>query len=213
LPGRRGRVTERSFYPTLIRAIQAAGGRGVSEINFNSEPDIVFELLDRQWLLSVKIDETPAVLKGAFIQYQRHKDESRLVHGLVVFLPGSVRRTPADEASLEQAVDEAHITCLIDTPDLKEEYRRITFQQALRRIVDEVGPKLEQRVQQSYPLKLVVAMLQQHVRDMMTTIQLSDPAMLRIITDPALLSGIGHLRRDQCAAPQMLPLIVRRSLA
>lgn len=71
------KVTERTFYPVLIEIIKRHGGAGASEVKINSEPDIVFELLDRRWLLGVKLGETIPILKQAFIQYQRHKEESK----------------------------------------------------------------------------------------------------------------------------------------
>ena len=40
------KVTERTFYPILIEVIKRYGGAGISEVSYNSEPDIVFELLE-----------------------------------------------------------------------------------------------------------------------------------------------------------------------
>src|SRR5437899_6162978 len=85
------RVTERSFYTDIKAVITTAGGSAVSEVTYNSEPDIIFDLIGREWVLSVKIGETPTLLKSAFIQYQRHKDESGRNHGLLLLLPESAR--------------------------------------------------------------------------------------------------------------------------
>lgn len=81
VPGPIAHVTERTFYPALIDYIKECGGSGVTELFFDSEPDSVFKLLNRDWLLSVKISERITTLKSGFIQYQRHKDERRLTHG------------------------------------------------------------------------------------------------------------------------------------
>lgn len=189
----RGRVTERTFYPALIDVIGDREGTGVSEVTFDTEPDIIFKLLGRDWLLGVKIDETPAILKSAFIQYQRHKEQSGYTHGLLLFLPPDARATGPTQSALANAVYTMQVTCLVDTPDLKAEFRGDTFPQMVTRLINEVGPKLEQRVEAAYPLRLVISLLQQQVKEMMNTITMTDPTMLRIITDRDLLAGIGQL--------------------
>ena len=65
------KVSERTFYPPLIEVIRLRGGQGVQEVQFNSVPDILFELGGHPWLLSVKIGESPAIIKEAFLQYLR----------------------------------------------------------------------------------------------------------------------------------------------
>ena len=190
MPSHRGRVTERTFYPVLIDEIRRRGGSAVSEVTFNSEPDIVFKLLDRDWLLSVKIGESPAILRSAFLQYQRHREDSGLSHGLLLFLPETVREAEPTEEGLLQTMLRAQSTLLVDTPVLKSQFRSATSR-LLYDLVNEVGPKLERRVEEAYPLRLVIALLQEHVKDMMGTITLSDPVMLRMITNRKLLSGIG----------------------
>jgi hypothetical protein len=192
MPARSGRVTERSFYPVLIEQIEQRGGTGVSEVTFNSEPDIIFSLLSREWLLSVKIGESPASLRSAFIQYHRHRDDSGRSHGLLLFLPEEVRGAEPTHEALVRALLSAQSTLLVDTPLLKAEYRGPTSR-LLYSLIDEVAPKLEQRAEGAYPLRLVITLLQEHLKQMMSTITLSDPMMLRIITDRKLLSGIGGL--------------------
>lgn len=59
----RPRVTERTFYDILVEIIRAKGGQGVQEVEYNSVPDIQFELGERSWLLSVKIGENPKIIK------------------------------------------------------------------------------------------------------------------------------------------------------
>jgi hypothetical protein len=193
MPQSRGRVTERTFYPALIDVIRDREGTGVSEVTFNTEPDIIFKLLGRDWLLGVKIDETPAILKSAFIQYHRHREQSGYTHGLLLFLPLDARAASPTQSALANAVYTMQVTCLVDTPDLKEEFRGGTFPQMVTRLINEIGPKLEQRAQQAYSLPLVISLLQQQVKEMMNTITLTDPAMLKIITDRDLLAGVGQL--------------------
>ena len=125
----KAQVTERTFYPALIDFIKAQGGSGVSEVSYISVPDIVFSLLGRDWLLSVKIGEDVSTLKSAFIQYQRHKEESQLNHGLILFFPTSVRAAKPTEQDVSSVVFKSPVTCLVDTPILKEEYRGLTFPQ------------------------------------------------------------------------------------
>lgn len=190
-------VTERTFYPALIDLIKAQGGSGVSEISYVSVPDIVFELLNRKWLLSVKVGEDVPILKSAFIQYQRHKDESGLNHGLILFLPNSIRSIKPTEHDVASAILTSPVTCLIDTPVLKEEYRNITFPQVLMRLISEVGDRLYKKVEKGFSLNFVISLLKQHVTDLMTTLSLSDPLLLRVVTDRKLLTGISHLKADQ----------------
>ena len=193
-----GQVTERTFYPVLMDIIRALGGSAVSEIEYpTSEPDIIFELLGRRWILSVKIGESLAIYKSAFIQYQRHKEDSRLESGLILFLPDTVRKTKVNQQAMTEAVNVTQVACIIDAPGLKEEYRGLPFPEVMDRLISEVGPKLAQQVQQAYPLKLVISLLQQHVSELMETVSLSDPEMMRVITDRKLLSGLSHLNAKE----------------
>lgn len=190
-------VTERTFYPALIDVIKAQGGSGVSEVSYISVPDIVFKLLDRDWLLSVKIGEDVPTLKSAFIQYQRHKDESGLNNGLILFLPVSIRATKPTAEDVTSAIFSSPVTCLVDTPILKEEYRNLTFPQVLFRLITEIGQRLEKNLEKGYSLKFVISLLKQHVSDLMDSVSLSDPVLLRVVTDRKLLTGISHLKADQ----------------
>jgi len=192
-----GGITERTLYPNLIKVIKERGGTGVSEIKINSQPDIVFDFRDRKWILSVKIGESISILKQAFIQYHRHKDESRINHGILLFIPDSIRAVEPEENAIDEALSKTKCTCLIDTPSIKEELRRITFQHILLQIEQEITPKLIRKEQKAYPLNTVISLLQQHVSDLMRNIALSDKEMLRIITDKKLLSEIGNLKEKE----------------
>jgi type I restriction-modification system DNA methylase subunit len=191
------KITERTFYPVLIEIIKRHGGTGISEVKYNSEPDIIFELLDRKWILGVKLGETIPILKSAFIQYHRHKDESKIDHGILLFLPEEARSIKPSESEILKAVSEKKCTCLIDTPDIKEELRAITFPQLLVKIEQEIFPRLKRRERKEYPLSTVILLLQQHVSETMQNIKLTDKEMLRVITDKKLLSEIGNLEKNE----------------
>ena len=55
---KKGRITEKSLYPPIIDLIKSSGGTGINKVKYNSEPDIVFDLLGYQWLMSVKVGDT-----------------------------------------------------------------------------------------------------------------------------------------------------------
>ena len=42
-----GKSTERTYYPILIDVIRERDGKGVSEVKYNSEPDIEFDFIDK----------------------------------------------------------------------------------------------------------------------------------------------------------------------
>ena len=196
---RRARVTERSFYDPLKEVLRAQGGTAVSEISYNSEPDIVFDLRGRRWLLSVKIGETPRILKDAFLQYQRHKAESGCEHGLILFLPERARRVAASQSALATAVGDLPATCLVDTPIVQDEYSSIPFPTMVSRLIHNVVPQIERRDEQGYPMPVVIRFLLQHVEDMMAAINLSEGQLLRLVTDRQLVTKIGSLNLQRMA--------------
>ncbi|WP_156023604.1 N-6 DNA methylase [Sulfobacillus thermosulfidooxidans] len=105
-----------------------------------------------------------------------------------------------NEAALKKAADTLPVTALVDIPQVKQEYERLTFGQILRLIEREILPNLTRYAQQTYSLPLVMKLLQQHVQDLMEAVSLNDPVLLRIITDRQLLSDIGHLDKHQAEA-------------
>jgi len=191
------KVTERTFYPALIDIIRQNSGAGVSEVSYNAEPDIVFDFIDRKWILGVKLGESIPVLKQAFIQYHRHKDESKINHGILLFLPEEAREIEATATSIARLVNEKKCTCLIDTPGIKEDLRAITFPHLLQRLRQEIVPRLQRNERKEYSLQIVIALLQQHVVDTMRSVKLTEKTLLQVITDKQLLSGIGHLDQDE----------------
>lgn len=194
---RRGKLTERSLYPALIDVIRQFGGTGAQEIQFNSVPDVIFQLHNRRWLLSVKIGEDARTLKDAFIQYLRHKEESGIVSGLLLMFPQSIRSTKPDEASIRLAISQSPTTCLIDTDVVKDELRNQSFPAILDFINAEVAARLGRREYRYYPLSLVISLLQQQVTEMMESIALDENALLEIIANRDLLMDIGHLKQNE----------------
>jgi len=187
-----GKVTERTFYPFLINMIKEFGGSGISEVHFNSQPDIVFGLDEIRWLLSVKIGSDSKTLKDAFLQYIRHKDESRISHGIILFLPEQVRRFPPDESSILERLRSTNCDALIDTPYSRQQFGGTDFLTVLRDVKEKIIPDLMQKKLSPYPLTTVLKILQRHVEDMMESISLSDEQIVKIITDKKLLTDIGH---------------------
>jgi hypothetical protein len=190
------KITERTLYGPLMDIIRERGGTGVSEVSFNSEPDIVFTYLEREWICGVKIGETNTVLKQAFIQYQRHKNESGIRFGILLFVPESIRSVVAEEAILTAALGVGKCTCLIDTPNIQTEFKNVTFDQILLNIEQNIAPHFETGTG-GYSLEIVIDLLKQHVTDLMQGIRLTDEEMVRVAADKRLLSGIGKLDEDE----------------
>jgi len=196
----RARVTERSFYDPLKEVIREAGGTAVEEVAYNSVPDIQFDLGQRTWLLSVKIGEDSRTILDAFRQYLRHKEESGIKLGMLLLLPTSVRNVEASEQAIRRAIEERPVTVLIDATFVKEELRDRPFSEVVRFLIKEVVVRLEQKVRSYYSFATVIALLQEQVSEMMREINLSEPAILRIITDRRLMTGLGHLKPKQTSS-------------
>ncbi len=194
------RVSERTFYPPLMHFISLKGGESVSEVQFNSVPDIVFDLGEHKWLLSVKIGESPAIIKAAFLQYLRHKEESDITFGMLLLLPESMRRVKTAESALVTALGLTNVTALIDAGNVKEELRDRPFPAVLDFLFSEVLFKLRSQQTAYYSLALVISLLQQQVAEMMNQINMEEGKLLSIITDKHLLSDLGHLSRKHTEA-------------
>ncbi len=194
---RSGHVAERSFYPGLLEVIREKGGSGVQEVQYNSVPDIQFEMLGGPWLLSVKLGETLTVIKDAFLQYLRHKEESGIGRGLLLILPESLRKLPPEEEALRQAIATVPVTVLVDAGPVKAEYRDVPFPQVLDRLVAEIAPLLEGGVERHFPLKLVLDLLREQVTEMMEGLALQERQVLRLVTDWKLLTELAKVERKQ----------------
>ena len=147
---RRGRITERTLYPYIMEIIRKSGGSGVTEVRYNSEPDIVFNLEGHQWLMSVKIGESTKVIKDSFVQYFRHRRESGIEYGMIVFFPDDVRKIKPAEDVVREAVRSAYVTCLVDTPDFQSQ-----VMDALSKVFEYVEDKIARKVVRTYSLNLV----------------------------------------------------------
>jgi len=194
------KATERTFYPPLMDIVSKAGGESVSEVKFNSVPDIIFDLGGRRWILSVKIGETSKIIKEAFLQYLRHKEESGIVFGMLLLLPESVRKTKVTEKTLQAALAQNNVTALIDAGDVKEELRDRPFPNVIDYLIHVVLAKLAKQQSAYYSLPLVISLLQEQVTEMMEQINLEESKLLTIITDRKLLSDLGHLNRKHAEA-------------
>jgi type I restriction-modification system DNA methylase subunit len=179
----------------MMEVIRSKGGQAVQEVQFDSVPDIVFKIRRRPWLLSVKIGDSAAIIKDAFIQYLRHKEESEIKFGMVVFLPETFREIKPEETALREALSRENITTLIDAGDVKEELRDRPFTRVVDFVLADVMARLFRKETSYYSLKLVISLLQQHVVEMMQQIKMEEPVLLSIITDKNLLSDLGHISR------------------
>jgi hypothetical protein len=188
------RVTERSFYAPMIEALQAAGGSGIQEVEYESYPDILFHLGGREWILSVKIGETPDIQRQALLQYLRHRNDSGITQGLIFFLPEAARRTPPSEAGLKQTLRSLASTTLIDAGPLQEERGDLSFTQVVEYLIESVLPSMAAQRVSSFPLARVVSLLQSHVNQLMSGVSLEDEATLRMITDKSLLMDLAHIK-------------------
>ncbi len=193
---RRAVVNERTFYIPLMDIIRGKGGDGAQEVQYNSVPDIVFDLRGHRWLLSVKLGEDPRTMKQAFVQYLRHKEETGTQQGMLVILPDSLRAIKPEPAPLRTALDLTTITVLIDALVVKEELRDRNFASVLDFLLADVLPRIQREEQKHYPLSLVVSLLQAQVTETMDAIRMDEHQMMRILTDTELLAGIGHLNAD-----------------
>jgi len=183
-----------------MEVIQAKGGSSVQEVEYNSVPDILFELGSRPWLLSVKIGEELSTLKNAFLQYLRHKEESGIEFGILLLLPESVRKVRVSEAEIKEAIQKLPVTALIDADFVKEEVRDRTFPELIDFLIEEVLARLDSRRPTYYPLTLVISLLRQQVMEMMEEIAIEEETILRIITDRDLLMDLGKLESHHAEA-------------
>ena len=163
---RQGKVSERTFYPALLEIIRAKGGKGVQEVTYNSVPDIQFSFVGYEWLLSVKLGESLAVIKSAFLQYIRHKEESGIEQGLLLILPDTLRSTPPNEDAVLTVVNILPATVLVDAGSIKTEYRDLSFPEILNRLKAEVAARLKLGEQSHYPTRLILDLLREQVVQM-----------------------------------------------
>ena len=137
---KRGKITERTLYPFIMEIIRSSGGTSVSEIKYDSEPDIVFDLLEHRWLMSVKIGESQKIIKNAFVDYFRHRRESGIESGIIVFFPEEIRKTKPVEDAIRFAVGHTPATCLVDAQTFQTQIKD-TLPKVFEHIIDRIKEK------------------------------------------------------------------------
>ena len=192
-----GKVTERSFYPALKEEINSLGGTGVTEVSFNSEPDMIFSFGGHDWILSVKIGDNLGIIKSAVLQYLRHKEESNIKFGLLLMLPEAVRNVAVEESALKKAIRDLPATVLVDAGSVKEELRDRPFPAILHFLRDDIIARLSKEERGYYTLNFVVSLLQQQVSEMMNELHLDQDHILRIVTNKKLLINLAHIRPEE----------------
>ncbi|NPV30470.1 MAG: N-6 DNA methylase [Firmicutes bacterium] len=184
----------------MMEIVREVGGTAVQEVSFNSEPDIVFDLAGRRWLLGVKIGDDAAILRQGFLQYLRHKRESRLDHGLLLFLPLEARHVPARHEALWEFLCTTRAYCLLDTPTFQEEVGTLTFPDYLRRVATEILPRVNRGERSAFSLVFAIRVLKQHIQALMQEVHLTEDQLLDLVTNPALFAGLANIegeRREQ----------------
>ncbi|MHB8107474.1 MAG: HsdM family class I SAM-dependent methyltransferase [Candidatus Cryosericum sp.] len=187
-------LTERSFYPELIGIIRSKGGSGISEVEYQSVPDIQFDLDGLTWILSVKIGQTNKIMKDALIQYLQHKQDSGITRGVIVFLAESARKVRANEQPLRDYLAREHVLVFVDAGLVKEEIRDRTFGGILDYLRDSVAAELHQNKSVYFPLSRVVDLLQAQVSDLMSQIDALQESTINAISSEDLLESLGAMR-------------------
>jgi hypothetical protein len=191
------RITERTFYPFLIDILDGVNGDGIQEVSFGSEPDIIFELNGQSWLLGVKIGESATILRQAFLQYLRHKEDSGLNHGILLFLSEDARNVTPNAQSIRRYLDNSSIYCLLDTPNFREEVRRITFKQFLNEVIIKKLITIEKHDKNPFSLELAVKLLKEHVIELMQAIHLREEELINLVTHPSLFSDLANFTKKE----------------
>lgn len=131
------------------------------------------------------------------MQYLRHKEESRIPCGLMLFRPEAVRSTGATEREVHEAVRQHVPTVLIDAGPVKGEMRDRPFLAVIDFLITEVLPRLATRQHCNFPLARVISLLQQRATEMIQEIAPEETSILSIITNRDLLSTLGRLKPNQ----------------
>lgn len=110
---KRSKLGSKDYRAESLRRFEATlkgtGAKSVSEVKYNSEIDIEFNFFDIKWILSVKIGDTPSIVMKAFMQYDQHKEESNLTHGMIVFFPEETRLVKPLQEEVTKAVREKNV--------------------------------------------------------------------------------------------------------
>jgi hypothetical protein len=180
----------------MIDIIGQAGGSGVQEVLYESQPDIVFTLGKRQWLLSVKIGQDVGTTRSALLQYIRHKADSGIQRGLIVFFPESVREIPPIAANLRKALEVTLCVALVDAEAIKEERADVSFEELVADL-SLVCSRLDRAEASYFPLSRVVDLLRDQVLAIMSAVNLQHDLLVGMLTDPQLFGELGHLSEEE----------------
>ncbi len=192
-----GKVTERTFYPAILRILSEKGCTGVSEVQYNSEPDIEFSFKDTHWILSVKIGESPQTIRDAVVQYNRHKQDSGIRNGMLLFLNESVRHTHAGEAAVRNALLNQPVSCLVDAGPVQQDYGNISFPELFDKVLDEILRLLYAGQSSHWPVSRVVSVLKSQIEEVMGVLSLREIDIMEIVTNKELLSDLGDLEEGK----------------
>ncbi len=177
----------------------------MQEVTYNALPDIQFELLGRPWLMAVKLGESPAAMKEAFLQYLRHKEESGIQDGLVLLLPDELRNVRPEESAIRAALAREAVTVFVDAGPVKDEIRGRPFPEVLDLLVTQIGEAIRARQVRYFPLHRVIALLREQVIDLMQGLRVDEHVILKVVTDRDLLTSLAQKgRKEAQAAAQFL---------
>ncbi|MFO7742336.1 MAG: hypothetical protein R6X31_08495, partial [Anaerolineae bacterium] len=192
MPGRKG--IGRTFYAGLRDVIRDAGASGVTEVRYSLEPHLVFELDRDRWLLSVKVGQDRRTVKDAVIQDWRHKEQSHIPHGMILFLDRPVREGSAGDDAASAAVEREIPFVLVDAGDVKAELADVPFPEVMEFLRTVVLPRLTSRERSYYPLSRVLSLLRLQASEVMGGVTLEGTGILDLITDGDSLPDLGPLQ-------------------
>jgi len=190
---KKGKVTERTLYPSIKKVFEECGASSVTEITFDTTPDLVAEWLGEKWLISVKIGDPTRdnkKLKEAFIQYIRHMRDSEIKYGMIVFYPEDIRKIEPRDKVVENAIRTREAYFIVLNPQLE-------FRKPLLNALEEIERVLREKIPTHYNLDTVVAMLKAQVEDLMSKVGLNERQLLRFISDPELFLGLSPKEKDE----------------
>ncbi|MFW6136225.1 MAG: HsdM family class I SAM-dependent methyltransferase [Chloroflexota bacterium] len=194
-----GKGMARTFYAALGDVITRAGGSAVTEVRYGLESHLVFELDRNRWLLSIKVGQDRRTIKDAVIEDWRHKEQSHIPYGLILFLHSSPRRGPAGDDAALAAVNRDIPIVLIDAGYFKAELADVAFPDVMDFLRSVVLPRLRTGEESYYPLPRVVSFLREQASEMMRGMALEGSGILELITEGGLLPDLGPLEPSQLA--------------
>jgi len=188
-----GRVTERSFYPEIINILNNFGASGVSEISYNSDPDIIFEYKGEKFLLPVKIGSTNDILRKSFIQSERHRRESHIDNTILLYLPEEVRNIPPDSGNIYSALINLESKQIVSHELLQAEYN-FKFGHFLKEFFKQLENIRRNKSEKYYSLELVTKLLQINILALMKELHLKENQVLKVIIDKDLFKSLGNIK-------------------